>query len=105
MLKEQKISNEVTIKILGSGCPVCKQLLKTVKKIVAELKIEADVEHITDVTEMIKMGVMTSPVLAIDGKPVLIGSGHNDEEIKKVLSDNLPQKKNDDHHSCGCCCC
>ncbi|MCK5122852.1 MAG: thioredoxin family protein [Candidatus Pacebacteria bacterium] len=93
-----------SIQILGSGCPVCKQLLKTVKEIATELKIEADIEHITDVAEMVKMGVMTSPVLAINGKPVLAGGGHNNEEIKKALANNLPQEKNDSCYSCGCCC-
>ena len=81
-----------TIQVLGSSCPTCKQLLKTVKKITAELKIEAEVEYVTDVTEMVKMGVMTGPVLAINGKPVLTGGGHSDEEIKDALSDNLSQE-------------
>ncbi len=93
-----------SIKILGSGCSACKQLLKTVKKVAAELKIEADIEHITDVAEMVKMGVMTSPVLAINGKPVLTGGGHRDKKIKKVLADNLSQEKDDDDCSCGRCC-
>jgi len=96
-----------TIQVLGSGCSICKELLKTVKGIITELKIEADVEHITDVSEMIKMGVMTSPVLAINGKPVLTGGGHSNEEIKKALSNNLFQEKkdNDNHCSCNCCSC
>ncbi|MCK4744495.1 thioredoxin family protein [Candidatus Parcubacteria bacterium] len=93
------------IQVLGSGCPGCKQLFKTVKKIAAELKIEADVEYITDVAEMIKMGVITSPVLAINGKPVLTGGGYSDKEIKNVLCDNLSKEKNDGCRSCGCCRC
>lgn len=77
-----------SIQVLGSGCPNCKQLFKTVQKIAAELKIEAEVEYITDVSEMIKMGIMTSPVLAINEKSVLTGGGHSDEKIKETLSDN-----------------
>ena len=96
-----------TIQVLGSGCPTCKQLLKTVKKIAAELKIETEVEYITDVAEIVKMGVITSPVLAINGKPVLTGGGHSDKEIKEALSDNLSQEDDDNNNcrSCGCCCC
>jgi len=79
----------MTIQILGSGCPTCKRLLETTKKIVQELKIETEVEYITDVAKIVEMGVMASPVLAIDGKPVLIGGGHSEDEIKNVLQNNL----------------
>ena len=92
-----------TIQVLGSSCPKCKQLFKTVEKIVAELKIEAEVEYVTDVTEMIKMGVMTSPVLAIDGKPVLTGKAHSEEEIKNALTNDSPGEK-DCGECCSCCC-
>jgi len=91
-----------TIQVLGSGCPTCKKLLETVKKIVSELKIEADVKYITDVSEIVKMGVMNSPVLAIDGKSVLTGSGRSDEEIKNALLEGLSEEENN-CSSCGCC--
>ena len=91
-----------SIQILGSGCPDCKQLFEAVEKIAKELKINTKVEHLTDISEMIKMGVMTSPVLAINEKPVLTGKGHGDEEIKKSITDNLVEEKND---SCCSCCC
>ena len=62
-------SKITSIQVLGSGCPTCKQLLETVKKIAGELKIDVPVEYISDVTKMIEMGVMQSPVLAINGQP------------------------------------
>jgi len=92
-----------SIQILGSGCPKCKQLLETVEKIAKELKIDANIEHITDISEIIKLGIMTSPVLAIDGNSVLTGSGHSDEEIKNALINNLPKEKNN-CSSCDCDC-
>lgn len=78
-----------SIKVLGSGCPTCKNFLKTVKKAAAELKIDAEIEYSTDAMEIIKMGVMTSPVLAINGRPVLTGANHSQEEIKEILQKNL----------------
>ena len=51
------MENKITkIQVLGTGCPTCKQLFEAVKKIATELKIETEVEYITDVTETIKMG-------------------------------------------------
>jgi len=90
------------IQVLGSGCPTCKKLFETVKKIKSELKIDAELDYITDIAKMIEMGVMSSPVLAIDGKPVLTGGGHSEEEIKKALTNNLSnQSKSLGGCSCG----
>ena len=89
------------IQVLGSGCPSCKQLLEATKKVAKELNIDTEVEYIADVSKMIEMGVMTSPVLAVDGKPVLIGSGKSEEEIKNALQSSI---KKDDNSSCGCAC-
>ena len=90
-----------SIQVLGSGCATCKQLLETTKKIVQELKIDIEVEYIIDVSKMIEMGVMTSPVLAIDGKPVLTGGGKTEEEIKDALQNNHLDEK-DAAEGCTC---
>jgi len=78
-----------SIQVLGSGCPTCKQLLETTQKITKELNIDTEVEYITDVSKMIEMGAMTSPVLAINGKPVLTGGGKSKDDIKKALRESL----------------
>jgi len=72
------------IQVIGSGCPTCKTLYELTKTAVNELKISSKVEYSTDITKIIEMGVMQSPVLAIDGKPAMIGSG-NLEKIKETL--------------------
>ncbi len=92
----------MTIQVLGSGCPTCKKLFETTKKIAQELKIDTEVEYITDVTKIIEMGVMTSPVLAIDGKPVLMGGGKTEEEIKEAI---CKEDSDDNCSDCSCGCC
>ena len=93
----------MTIQVLGSGCPTCKKLFETTKKVAAELGIGSEIEYITDVTKMIEMGVMQSPVLAIDGKPVLTGGGKSEEDIKNALRDNSRKTDSTDGRcSCGC---
>ena len=84
----------MTIQVLGSGCPTCKQLFETTKKIVEDLKIDTEVEYVTDVAKMIEMGVMQSPVLAIDNKPVLSGGGKSEEEIRDKLVQVIKEKTN-----------
>jgi small redox-active disulfide protein 2 len=73
------------IQVLGSGCPTCKTLYELTQTAVNELGLEAEVEYSTDISKIIKMGVMQSPVLAIDGKPVMVGSGSL-EKIKQVIT-------------------
>lgn len=73
------------IQVLGSGCPTCKALYELTKTAVAELGIKAEVEYSTDISKIIEMGVMQSPVLAIDGKPVMVGSGNLDK-IKEIIT-------------------
>jgi len=89
-----------SIQVLGSGCPTCKQLYEATKKVAEELKINVIVEYITDVAKMIEMGVMASPVLAVNGKPVLIGGGHGEADIKNALEKNITKNGNEG----GCCC-
>lgn len=73
------------IQVLGPGCPSCLTLEVNVKKAVAALGIDAEIEHITDINKMVEMGMMMSPGLAVDGKLVSQGKIPEVEEIKKWL--------------------
>lgn len=74
------------IQVLGSGCPTCKKLFELTKEAVKQLNLKEEVEYITDVSKIIEMGVMSSPVLAIDGKPAMVGFVPDIEKVKKLLS-------------------
>lgn len=56
------------IKILGPGCPRCKDLEQNVHDALAELKIEAEVEKVTDISKFPSYGIMMTPGLVINGK-------------------------------------
>lgn len=90
-----------SIQVLGSGCPTCKQLFETTKKIAAELKTDLEVEYITDITKMIEMGIMSSPALVVDGKIVLTGAGHQENSIKEALTE-LSEKESGCTSCSGC---
>jgi small redox-active disulfide protein 2 len=77
------------IQVLGSGCPTCKKLFELTKKAVEELELKTEVEYITDIQKVIEMGVMSSPVLAINGKPIITGFMPDIEKIKKIIKDSL----------------
>ena len=97
------MNNQITsIQVLGSGCATCKKLLEITKKVVKELNINIEVEYTTDVSKMIEMGVMTSPVLAVDGKPVLTGGGKSEDDVRQALrGDSKIENTSTGTCSCG----
>jgi len=77
------------IQVLGTGCPTCRKLFELTKKAVLELGLKIEVEYITDIQKIVAMGVMSSPVLAINTKPVISGSLPDMEKIKKIIQENI----------------
>ena len=77
------------IQVFGSGCPTCKNLYQLTQTAVKELGIDAEIEYCTDITKIIELGVMQSPVMTIDGKIALVGSA-NLEKVKSLLQNNKP---------------
>lgn len=74
------------IQILGTGCPKCKALTANAEKAVKELGIEAKVEKIDKIQEILKFNIMTTPAIAIDGEIKAAGKVLSVEEITKLLS-------------------
>jgi len=55
------------IKVLGPGCPNCHMLEVIVKKAIMEIGIDAKIEKVTDMFEIMKY-TMSTPALVINGK-------------------------------------
>ena len=79
------------IQVLGSGCPTCKKLFEITKQAAKELNIPDEVEYVTDIQQILNMGLMSSPVLAVNGKPALVGFVPKIEEIKKAIQKSISQ--------------
>lgn len=75
----------MTIQILGPGCPNCQNLEKNAREAAAKLGIEADFEKITDMDQIVEMGVMRTPGFAFDGKLQKSGKVFTPEEIEETI--------------------
>lgn len=75
-----------TIQVLGTGCKKCVSLKENVEAALNELGVEADVQKIEDINEIVQFGVMSTPALAVDGEVKIVGKVATPEEIKAVLS-------------------
>ena len=73
------------IQVLGAGCASCKKLHELASEIVKELKLDVEVDYITDVSKIVELGIMQSPVLTVNGKPVMIGFVPNKEKIHDAI--------------------
>ena len=76
----------MTIQVLGSGCKRCDALLGATRKAVDDLGLAATVEKVTDYGQMARLGIMSTPALAVDGRLVLSGSVPDVEHLKRVLA-------------------
>lgn len=73
------------IKILGPGCPKCKTTYNNVIEALKQSNIEANVEKVEDIEEMMKYNVLTTPVLLIDDDIKVKGRVAQINEIKDLL--------------------
>jgi small redox-active disulfide protein 2 len=77
------------IQVLGAGCASCKKLHQMASEIIQDLKLDVKVDYITDVSKIVELGIMQSPVLTVNGKPVMVGFIPNKEKIKDAIVNAL----------------
>jgi small redox-active disulfide protein 2 len=75
-----------TIHVLGTGCKKCVSLKANVDAALKELGVEADVQKVEDINEIVRFGVMSTPALVVDGHVKFVGKVASPEEIKAVLT-------------------
>ena len=74
------------IKILGTGCPKCQSMTGVVKDVVLENNIDATIEKVEDIMEIMKFNVMTTPALVIDNVIVIKGRVPSKDEVLAFLN-------------------
>ena len=73
------------IQILGTGCPKCQALAANAEVAAKALGIEYTIEKVTDLSEILKFGVMMTPALVVDGMVKVVGKVPDVEAIKAML--------------------
>lgn len=87
----------MNIKILGPGCPNCQKLEANTKQALEELKLEAVVEKITEIQDIMSYGIMSTPALIVDDTVLVAGMVPGVEQIKEAL-----QNYNKPAGNCSC---
>lgn len=81
------------IEVLGPGCAKCFALENNVKQAVQQLGLDAEVEHVTNMQEMLKRlrqyRAMVTPVLVVNGKVLSQGKVPSVPELVQMLTTYL----------------
>lgn len=71
----------LNIKILGSGCANCKRLEALAHKVADDLGMEAEFEKVTDMNEIMKWPILSTPGLVVNNNVVSSGRIPSETEI------------------------
>lgn len=73
------------IVVYGPGCPRCQSTETNVRRVVEDLKIDAEIDHVYDPMEFAKHGVVITPAVSIDGELKFHGKIPTLEELTALL--------------------
>ncbi|WP_405127697.1 thioredoxin family protein [Sinanaerobacter chloroacetimidivorans] len=75
----------MNIKVLGPGCKNCVTLMENTKLALNQMRLEANVDKVTDFAEIASYGIMSTPGLVINGKVVSFGKVLKPADIVKII--------------------
>jgi len=82
----------LTIKVLGAGCANCKRLEQIVKKVVAEMGLQAEIIKVTDYKDIMAYNVLSTPALVVKERLVCAGRIPTPAEVTTWLADAAMQE-------------
>jgi len=75
----------LTVKVLGSGCSSCTKLEQIVKLAADRIGIQADVQKVDDIGEIMAYNVLATPGLVINEHLVSAGRVPTENEVMNWL--------------------
>lgn len=75
------------IKVLGTGCKNCETLAKLITIAAQQAGVEIQLEKITDIAEIMRHGVMSTPGVVVDDKLVHAGGLPGPDRIRQWVED------------------
>jgi len=83
----------MNIKILGTGCARCHDLEKTTRAVVKELGLDATVEEIKDMRQIMSYNILTTPGLVINEQVVSSGKVLSKAEVTQLVINSQAQEE------------
>jgi len=77
------------IKVYGSGCANCKRLEAMCTEVIKENNFDASIEKVTDLQEIMKTGILSTPGLEINGKMISSGKLPTKSTLIHWIQENI----------------
>lgn len=77
------------IKVLGPGCKKCKEMENEVKKTLAEIGVEADMEKVEEMEKIMQYSILMTPGLVVNGKVKVFGRVPSRKDIAKWIKEEM----------------
>jgi small redox-active disulfide protein 2 len=74
------------ITIYGTGCAKCREAEALVKRVVAEMGADVQVEKVEDIQTMVMAGILSTPAFAVDGKMKMAGRLPRPDEVQTWIT-------------------
>ncbi len=74
------------VQVVGPGCPKCATLYANAEKAILSAGIDAKLEKMTSITDIMKSGVLMTPGLIVDGTIKSTGKVLSAEQITALLA-------------------
>jgi len=69
------------IKVLGTGCPKCRRLEQIAREALAEAGVEAVIDHVTEMDQIMSYDILSTPGLVINKEVKSSGRLPSKEQI------------------------
>ncbi len=79
----------LTIKVLGSGCPNCQKVEQIAEKVVGTLSVDATVQKVTDMKEIMRYSILATPGLVVNERVVCAGRIPSEAEVTTWITNAL----------------
>ena len=73
------------LKVIGGGCDEGDRLYENVSEALKRLEMSAQIERVSELIDIVKLGVMTAPSLMKDGKLIVSGQVPSVEKLMELL--------------------
>jgi len=80
-----------TLLIVGPGCGKCHTLAQRTEEAARELGMAYELRKITDLQQIMALGVMMTPALVVNGAVKVSGRVPTVEELKQILRESAVQ--------------
>ncbi|MBC7186653.1 MAG: thioredoxin family protein [Calditrichaeota bacterium] len=82
---EDESSPGLVIRVLGPGCTFCERMTADILAILAEMGVAADFQHVRDLKDIARFGLVPTPALVINGKVVAAGRAPSRTQLKAMI--------------------